>query len=165
MTLDEIVEAAIEPAFNHLPFKMDTPEARVMLLAIGLQESEFLHRYQELDTPGKKGPARGFWQFEAGGGVRGVMEHPASTALARAAVQRASLPWDRLRIWAALETNDELAATFARLLLWTDAGKLPALSQPDEAWQLYARTWRPGKPHPEKWPANHRKAVGYVMLP
>src|SRR3546814_6857126 len=44
-----------------------------MLLAIGLQESRFLHRAQI------GGPARGYWQFERGG-VHGVLSHHASKA-------------------------------------------------------------------------------------
>ena len=55
-----------------LPAKMDSPQARAMLKAIALQESRFEHRKQI------GGPARGFWQFEQGGGVRGVLNHPYS---------------------------------------------------------------------------------------
>src|SRR5690606_35531315 len=69
MDLDVVVEQAIWPAYALLPSRMDSDRATVMLLAIGLQESRFEHRRQI------KGPARGFWQFERGGGVRGVMTH------------------------------------------------------------------------------------------
>jgi len=55
MLLREVMEKAILPALAILPAKMDTPQARVMLLAIGLQESEFAHRRQM-----GNGPARGF---------------------------------------------------------------------------------------------------------
>ncbi|CAB3905984.1 hypothetical protein LMG3328_04544 [Achromobacter ruhlandii] len=44
MDLKEVVERAIEPALVLLPARMDTPAVRVMLLAIGLQESRFEHR-------------------------------------------------------------------------------------------------------------------------
>lgn len=71
MTLSEIICLAIEPALRLLPPAMDTVKARVMLLAIGLQESAFAARRQA-----GNGPARGFWQFELGtpqsrGGVWG----------------------------------------------------------------------------------------------
>ena len=48
----------LDPAAKLLP-GMDSAKARVMLLAIGLQESRFEHRRQI------GGPARGFWQFES----------------------------------------------------------------------------------------------------
>lgn len=54
----------LDPALKLLP-SMDSVRARMMLLAIGLQESRFEHRRQL-----GNGPARGFWQFESGGGVR-----------------------------------------------------------------------------------------------
>ncbi len=77
MTLDQITDHALRPAMALLPARMDTSEARCMLLAIGLQESRFVHRRQI------GGPARGFWQFERGtpasrGGVWGVFLHAAS---------------------------------------------------------------------------------------
>ncbi len=77
MDLKTITETAITPALALLPATMDTPAARVMLLAIGLQEGRFMHRRQI------GGPARGFWQFEKGtrasrGGVWGVFLHAAS---------------------------------------------------------------------------------------
>ena len=72
------VIGAVSEALHNLPAKMDTAQARVMLYAIGLQESRFTHRYQVLNTPGAKGPARGFWQFEKGGGCKGVVNHDAS---------------------------------------------------------------------------------------
>ena len=67
MNLVEVLRTNVLPGMALLPDRMDTPEARVMMLAIGLQESRFVHRRQI------KGPARGFWQFEQGGGVIGVV--------------------------------------------------------------------------------------------
>ena len=72
MTLTEVLRLAIEPALLLLPARMESAEATVMLLAIGLQESRLEHRRQI------KGPARSFWQAEKGGGmVHGVLRHPA----------------------------------------------------------------------------------------
>ena len=150
MLLREVMEKAILPALAILPAKMDTQQARVMLLAIGLQESEFTHRRQM-----GNGPARGFWQFEKGGGVKGVMQHPASAPYVRAVCEVRGVPFDRYAVWAALETDDVFAAAIARLLLWTDAKALPAIDDAKESWSLYSRVWNPGKPHPDKWPANH----------
>lgn len=153
MDLDAITDAAILPALALLPPAMNTPQARVLLLAIGLQESRFQHRRQI------GGPARGFWQFEHNGGVRGVLMHPASREDAlRICAARHVAPVSAT-IYAALETDDILAAAFARLLLWTDPLRLPDAGDADGAWALYLRTWRPGKPHPQTWPALYAQAL------
>jgi hypothetical protein len=60
----------------------------------------------------------------------------------------------------ALEIDDVLAAGVARLLLFTDPLRLPRTDDADGAWGLYLRTWNPGKPRPDTWPANHRLARG-----
>ncbi|RZJ24779.1 MAG: hypothetical protein EOO54_08405 [Haliea sp.] len=138
---------------------MDTTPARVMLLAIGYQESAFLHRRQM-----GNGPARGFWQFERGGGVVGVLNHPASADLASHLCDVRRVPLVSEAVHAALETDDVLAVGFARLLLWTDRGPLPGVYDADDAWAYYLRNWRPGKPHPDKWAANHAKACELLGL-
>lgn len=164
MTLSEVITKILNPGLAMLPINMDSVKARVMLLAIGLQESRFEHRWQVLSHPGRKGPARGFWQFEKGGGVKGVMRHEKTTAHAHRACAELNVPWDETAIWLALETNDLLACVFARLLLFSDPRVLPDVDDADGAWELYAqRTWRPGKPHPESWQGFHdqaRRALG-----
>lgn len=157
MNLSEIIKTGIEPALALLPAKMDTPAARVMLLAIGLQESRFIHRRQI------NGPARGFWQFERGGGVVGVLTHSASAALARQVCEARGVAPTSPAVYAQLESDDVLAAAFARLLLWTDPGRLPAVDDSKGGWDLYARTWRPGKPHPQTWADLYRQAVAEVI--
>lgn len=165
MTLDQVIAKILNPGLAQLPLAMDTPKARVMMLAIGLQESRFENRAQVLNGGGK-GPARGFWQFERGGGVKGVMGHPATTGHAHRLCAERGVPWDAALIWAKLETDDLLACGFARLLLYADPKPLPAIDDAAGAWDLYAlRAWRPGKPHPDVWPSNHaaaRKALGLL---
>ncbi|WMD23025.1 hypothetical protein RAS12_11825 [Achromobacter seleniivolatilans] len=156
MTLKEIIAGGINPALALLPAKMDTASARIMLLAIGLQESRFLHRRQV------GGPARGFWQFEQSGGVRGVLTHSASRDFANAVCAARGVEPVTAAVYPALETDDVLAAAFARLLLWTDAGRLPSAGDAQGAWILYTRTWRPGKPHPQTWSAVYVQAVAEV---
>lgn len=158
MNLKTIIDKAITPALALLPASMDTPAARVMLLAIGLQESRFTHRQQI------GGPARGFWQFEKGtrasrGGVWGVYLHPASKDHLATLCRARSVACDPDSIYAALEYDDVLAAGVARLLLWTDPKALPAIGDADAAWALYLRTWRPGKPKPDSWPALYAQAM------
>lgn len=162
--LDAITREAIEPALALLPPKMDTPAARVMLLAIGQQESRFMYRAQKIaGKPYEKGPARGFWQFERGGGVVGVMTHPATKDYAQAICAIRNVPFDSVLVHAALETDDTLAAVFARLLLWADRLPLPAVTASHEdAWSCYTRNWRPGKPHRDTWDDFHRAAVAQV---
>ena len=58
--------------------------------------------------------------------------------------------------------NDMLAAAMARLLLWTDPAPLPQVGDIEGSWNYYARLWKPGLPHPDKWPALYGTAVGLV---
>lgn len=141
----------ISLALKELPGKMDSDPARIMLMAIGLQESRFAYRRQM-----GNGPARGFWQFEAGGGVRGVMEHSASRQYAYDALAARGLAPVIRTAWAELEHDDVLAAIFARLLLWTDRHALPHNWQ--GGWDCYIRNWRPGKPHPGTWREHYESA-------
>lgn len=142
---------AVEVALRELPSAMDTPAARMMLFAIAQQESGMVYRRQ-MPT----GPARGLWQFEAGGGVRGVLTHKSSRFWARSALQARNISADIKTAWTALETDDVLAAIFARLLLFTDPRPLPAVhpSTGGAAWDYYIRNWRPGKPHRDRWNAS-----------
>lgn len=160
MTLSEIIAKAINPAHELLPAKMDSVQARVMMLTTGLQESRFEHRRQM-----GNGPARSFWQFERGGGVKGVMTHAASRDHMQALCVTRRVPFTAQAIWEAIEFDDVLAAGATRLLYWTDPGKLPAVTDAAASWALYLRTWRPGKPHPETWPAYHRTARSALLLP
>lgn len=137
--------------------RIDTPEARVMLLAIGLQESRFIHRRQI------GGPARGFWQFELGGGVRGVLRHEISRDLAQQVCSARGVLATSGDVYEALDDDDILAGCFARLLLWTDPARLPAVGNAEPAWDLYLRTWRPGKPHRHTWNGLYLSAMGEVM--
>lgn len=167
--LESIVHDAIAPALAMLPAQMDSPEARVMLLTIGLQESRFMYRFQKLaGRPGEKGPARGFWQFERGtavsrGGVWGVMLHDASRYWLNDLCTRRNVPFQADAIWQAIETDDVLAAGLARLMLFTDPKRLPAVDDANGAWQLYAfRTWRPGMPIRSTWDGFHQQARAQV---
>lgn len=142
-----------------------SPEATRMLLAIAGQESSWTWRYQ-LTSQGpngeRAGPARGWWQFERGGGVIGVMSHEATSARAHALCRACHVHWDSDDIWRALEGHDVLATGFARLLLWTIPKRLP--SSETHGWEQYVGTWRPGKPHPRVWPDNWAQADTAIGL-
>jgi len=138
-------KAAIEAAFQLLPAKMDSLNARVILAAIGYQESGYQVRIQY-----GNGPARSYWQFEKGG-IKGVMLHQASVRLAVSVCEARGVEFNSSAIWKAMETDDVLGAAFARLLMYTDPRPLP--DNAEDAWEMYAkRLWRPGRPHPDKWP-------------
>lgn len=161
--LNLVLRDMIEPAFRELPARMASDEARVMLLAIGLQESRFTHRVQmPLRRGMPPGPARGFWQFERGGGVTGVLTHPASRDIAAAVIGKRGIPNESRAVWTALAEDDVLAAIFARLLLFTDPAPLPPIGRDAPAWACYIRNWRPGKPHPQTWRALYDSAVATV---
>lgn len=174
MTLDEISARALGPALALLPAAMDTPAARVELLAIGLQESRFIDRRQLVGKPPKPtGPAKSFWQAEQGGGmVRGVRLHVATASLAALLYRARGVQANDAAIWDAIENDDVLAAGLARLLLWSEPGALPAPADEQGAWQLYLRAWRPGawaRGTPAerdelraKWSRNHRRAREFV---
>ena len=161
MNVPKHVVQAVHEALRLLPPAMDSKEARVMLYAIGLQESRFTHRAQVIDGGGK-GPARGYWQFERGGGVTGVLRHPASRFWMSSACNARNVPAQPMNVWLALENDDVLAAAAARLLLFTDPAKLPAIGEQATSLRYYLRVWRPGKPHPETWPECYKTALKAV---
>lgn len=154
--------SALAPAMLLLPQQMSTARAWHMLLAAGLQETQLKARVQVLDGGGR-GPARGLWQFEQGGGVKGVLTHEASKSLAVQACARRGVAPTALAVWGELEHDDVLAATFARLLLWTDPRPLPTPNDTEAGWAYYERNWRPGKPHPQTWPAHWVRARRFVF--
>lgn len=157
MNLAEVIGSALVPAFAILPMPMDSPVARALLLAIGLQESEFKVRRQYAS-----GPARGFWQCEKGGGVKGVVTNKVTAAHCRNLSLARNVPFDIDAIYGSLERDDVLAAGVARLILFADPRPLPPMDDPALTWACYLRNWRPGKPRPEDWPENQRSAMAAV---
>lgn len=157
MTISSDARTAVAEALKRLPDRMNTREARVMLFAIALQESRTVHRRQIVN--GKPtGPAKGFWQFERGGGCVGVVSHPSSRYWMWTVCEQYGVAFNATALWNAIETNDTLAAAAARLLLFTDPKRLPEVGDERGAWNLYIRTWRPGKPHRGTWGALYAEA-------
>lgn len=127
--------------------------ALVMLMAIAGQESAWAHRKQI------GGPARSYWQFEKGGGVAGVLSHPATKGAIKAVCTKLDIPCETATVYEAMAWCDPLAATMARLLLWSDPRALPAAGEQDAAWEYYLRNWRPGMPHPQSWAGRYAVAM------
>lgn len=147
----EIVRRHIVPAaYAVLPREMCSPEATAFVLAIGHQESGFAARRQ---LP--KGPARGFWQFEASGATRGVIGHERTRDHLKAMWRALGYvdPITPFALQEAIAHNDILAFGCARLLVWTLPWSLPRRGEPDRAYAQYESKlgWNPGKPRPERW--------------
>jgi hypothetical protein len=131
-------------------------EARVIMMAIAGQEGDWQYRRQI------GGPAHSFWQFEEGGGVAGVLSHPASSAHIQKVCDLIYVSCDTGTVYTAMEWNDRLAVAMARLLLFTDAAALPKVGDVNGSWQVYQRNWRPGAPHPETWPDKYAIAMSLL---
>lgn len=152
---------SLNSALDLLPERMRSAQAVVILLAIQLQEAP----NQEQRQVG--GPAVGIWQFEEGGGIAGVLRHPASRPYALSVCKALGVEPTKEAVYAALQSYDDvLDAAFARLLLWTDAAALPAIGDVTGAWELYLRTWRPGAhsrgPETQRAALRHKWSINYA---
>lgn len=153
MTPLRLLITAIAPALRELATGgiPDNREARRFLLAIALQESALAHRRQVTASGAEAGPAASFWQFEQGGGCRGVLQHHSSKKHMKWVCEEYNVEQTPQGLWEAMRYNDVVAACAARLLIYTLPDKLP--TTPEEGWRQYLSAWRPGKPHPSKWAA------------
>jgi hypothetical protein len=153
---DELVwhvrEHTIPAALALLPGRMDTPEARAMLLATGLQESDFNARIQggRGTRPGT-GPARGFWQFERAGGVTEILTAPTTAAIVVPICRMFLFDPKPDVVHSVLAYHDVLACVFARLLLYRDPRPMPVETETAKGWSIYLRNWRPGAPRRDAW--------------
>lgn len=159
-----LLDVVIRPTLSGMGPKFHSTEAEAMLVAIAHQESGIRYRRQ-IGADGKpmEHLARGLWQFERGGGVRGVLEHSTTKKAAAAAAQALLYPAEAQAIHTAIADNDILACVWARLLLWTLPQPLPALGQETEAWHQYIAAWRPGKPHRDRWVQSYKLAMETVQ--
>lgn len=160
MTLKTDIDAGLAL----LPLYMWTLPAKVLLYATSRQENPQRLAQQV------GGPAVGDYQFERGGGVKGVMVHPSVEVFTRSVCAARKVTFNEGAIYQALKTDAILAAALARLLYYTDPKALPAVGDELAAWQLYLRTWRPGayERQPEelraKWKKNYADAMNAYGL-
>lgn len=154
MTPHRLITTGIAPALAELEAHgiKESVEARRFLLAIAMQESGLLHRRQVVQGGGENGPASSFWQFEQGGGCKGVLSHRSTAARMVKLCDDFNVQATPEGLWTAMRFNDVIAAICARLLVYTLPSGLPKTA--DEGWKQYISAWRPGKPHPDKWAAN-----------
>ena len=167
MTPELLLKTAIIPALSLLDSELNTRPARAMLIAIALQESGLRARRQMLENgkqwwESKPGPANGLWQFERDGGVRGVMRHPAASAIVLPVIDALLYPRDPYAVHEALIHNDVLACVLARALLYSTPDAMPRPNEADKGWAIYLKAWRPGKAHPEVWANHYRTAWAAV---
>lgn len=132
-----------------------TDQARVMVMTIAGQESDWAARRQN-----GGGPARSYWQFERNGGCAEVIAKCPRQMKAICAVL--DIPLELNAVFEAMAWNDTLACTMARLLVWQDAKPLPAIGDKEASWDYYNRNWRPGAPHPKAWPAYYDQALAVI---
>ncbi|HKC47656.1 MAG TPA: hypothetical protein VKB63_08665 [Gemmatimonadales bacterium] len=149
MTIAEADVDLVSPVLAWMGKPYNTDKARVLLLAIGQQETAFRRRVQM-----GKGPARSFWQIEpgktAGAGI--FQLYPGMEPFRHFAAMR-DFPTTRQAVSTILATprGDDLAVIISRGLLWIDPAPLPKVGDAKVAWAYYLRTWRPGKPRPGAW--------------
>lgn len=162
MTPLRLLRAAIVPALNELALCgiPNTPDAQRILLAIAIQETGLRNRRQVIAGKGETGPAASFWQFEQGGGCKGVLEHYLVAPCMRGLCADFNVPATPAGLWEAMRYNDVLAAIAARLLVYTLPGKLPTTAE--DGWRQYIEAWRPGKPHISTWAAAWETATKTV---
>lgn len=154
MTPLRLLFSAIIPALSELASGgiPDTPAARRFLLAIALQESGLRNRRQVGADGAESGPAASFWQFEKGGGCKGVLTHHSSLDHMKWVCDAYNVESTPEGLWQAMRYNDIVAACAARLMIFTLPGKLPITAE--EGWNQYVSAWRPGTPKPDTWAAN-----------
>lgn len=154
MKPDKLISASIAPALAELAALgiPDTPAARRFMLAIAFQESRLAHRRQVGNSGLEDGPAVSFWQFEKGGGVRGVLTHPSAKSYMLKICEMYNVEPTEQGLWDAMRYNDVVAGCAARLLFYVLPKALPTTAQ--EGWDQYEAAWRPGKPKPDTWGSN-----------
>jgi hypothetical protein len=151
MTPLRLLQSAIEPAAAELAAGgvKDSPAVSVFLLAIALQESGLRHRRQVGSSGAEDGPASGYWQFEKGGGCRGVLRHRVTAPHMRRICDAFDIEQTEQVLWEAMRYQDIVAAVAARLLVLSLPDALPTTAA--QGWTQYLEAWRPGKPHPATW--------------
>ncbi len=155
MTPRQFHDLCVIPGLSLLPSEMTSPEARVLLVAIAMQETGLVTRSEV------GGSAFGFYQFMEIG-VDGVFSHAETGHLAADVAKVLQIPVDE-NFYEAVRWNDHMGTVLARLNLWPDPAPLPAIGQQAEAMDYYGRIWRPKVVAVRRWPAAYNAAIACVM--
>lgn len=137
----QFYQTIVVPGLVSLP-QMDTPKARLALMATAGTESEYLFRIQK-----PVGYAHGFWQFEKKGACLDVVTNDRVRTITATLAQAAGVALDLDSIFDAIIDHDLLACQLARLNYWLDIHHpLAELGDVDGAYARYIAVWEPGKP-------------------
>jgi hypothetical protein len=157
--LQQIQTRVLDPMFNQLLPHFDSPEARVMLLAIGLQESRSSPR--GASTVMVLRAASG--SSSAVAVVVGVLTSAASRDYARRRLLKLrNVAPSADSVWRRLEFDDLLAAAICPPDALGQPASMPALGRGGEAWDYYKATWRPGRPRVRTWNGYYAQALEQV---
>jgi len=153
MTPIRLLQTAVLPALNELATEgiPANVNAARFILAIALQESSLIHRRQVVNGT-ESGPAMSYWQFEKGGGCVDVLSHPSTALKMKNICGSFNVLSDPASLWEAMRYQDIVAASAARLLIYSLPHSLPETA--NEGWDQYVSAWRPGKPRPDEWAEN-----------
>ncbi len=151
MTPRQFHDLCVMSGLSLLPPVMTSPEARVLLVAIAMQETGLVTRSEV------GGSAFGFYQFMEIG-VDGVFSHAETGHLAADVAKVLQIPIDE-NFYEAVRWNDHMGTVLARLNLWPDPAPLPALGQEMEAFRYYERIWRPKVAVHARWPAAYNAGM------
>lgn len=154
MTPRQFHDLCVIPGLSLLPPFMTSPEARVLLVAIAMQETGLMTRSEV------GGTAFGFYQFMVIG-VDGVFANGETGHLAVDVAKSLQIPVDE-NFYEAVRWNDHMGTVLARLNLWPDPAPLPAIGAEAEARNYYARIWRPKIVAVQRWPAAYNAAISCV---
>lgn len=158
MTPAEFNVTILTPSMVNFPAVLISQKASLLLLAIAGQEAGWTDRIQQ-----PNGPARGFWQSEKGGMLKGVIGGPYAPVLDKF-LSIYSLPADPNLLFEALAWHDPLSCFVARLGLFMDPSSLPAVGNEDDAWACYEKNWQPGKPSRSRWSAVYPQSLAAIGL-
>lgn len=158
MTPEDLLTNAIVPALKELGGTLESPGAAVFLLAWCLQESGTTLTAR-VQAGRKLNPALGLPQLEHGEQAMTALVVKKYPEFREWLLANGYPPDDSEVVRQAARDDDRLAMIIARLGAYASSKPMPAVGDAQAAWVLYFDTARPGRPRPEKWPANYERAL------
>lgn len=158
MTPEDLLTDAIIPALKELGGTLESPGAAVFLLAWCLQESGATLTAR-VQAGRKHNPALGLPQLEYGEQAMTALVVKKYPEFREWLVANGYPDDDHEAVRQAARDDDRLAMIIARLGAYASSKPMPAVGDAQAAWALYFDTARPGRPRPEKWPANYERAL------
>jgi len=137
---------------------LDSPEARLLLMAVAGQESAWAARQQ---VP--VAYAHGYWQEEIEA-VQQAFDGRETGPIIRALCEGLDVPDDAATVFEAIVWCDPLAYLVARLTLLPDPEPLPVIGDEAAALAYYRRTWRPGSFAPSRWVGRYQAALAALGM-